>query len=928
MDIDLKSLFAKLNPYCTKALEAAAGATVSRSGYEVTVEDLLMQLTDVANGDIPILLRHYEVDVSRFRKALHSEIEAADRGNTAKPVFSPLLVGLIKDAWMLSSTQWNMNHVRSAALMAALLKRPTYGLDSYGDLLSPVSVADLLSRQEEILAGSLETGRMAEDAGKGRKDGLPAQGQEALEAYTTDFTQMARDGELDPVFCRDAEIRQMIDILCRRRKNNPIVVGEAGVGKTAVVEGLALKIVEDDVPDAIRGATIVGLDMGRLQAGAGVKGEFEKRLKDVIAAVRTSPTRIILFIDEAHTLIGAGGKPGGGDAANLLKPALARGELRAIAATTWSEYKKFFEKDKALERRFQMVKLDEPSVEDAVTILRGLTPFYESTHSVYVSDAAVQTAASLSARYISGRQLPDKAVDVLDTACARVGVALTARPREIEDIEIRIRTARRERDARMRDLKVSGNPPDHAVDGIDAEIEAWEAEAAALKEQWEAEKVAVDRLLALRSRLSGNNHGDDPEKKTDESPETGVEASEAGRSDERSAAGAEESDASEISMDREDLETVRPKIDEALAGIEAASKGSPLVAYEVTPEVVSRVVSDWTGVPMGRILRDETRVLNDFIGHIRPWIKGQTEAVSEIGEKIRTAKAGLGNPDAPMGVFLLAGPTGVGKTESAIAVAELLFGGRQALVSVNMSEFQEKHTVSRLIGSPPGYVGYGEGGILTEAVRQRPYSVVLLDEVEKAAPDVLNLFYQVFDKGILADGEGREIDFRNTVIFLTSNLASDEIMEAWERNSDITVDAVRTEIRPILSRYFKPALLGRMTVIPYLPLDEKTLTEIIAAKLDRLAGRLRESREMELLYDADLVDFLLSHCREGGSGARDIDHGIAGLVLPSLSKALLERAAESAENADRGVRVSVQDDEIRIAFETIDENNFESGDGQ
>ncbi len=874
MDVNLKALFAKLNPYCKKALEDAASACVGRGGYEVTIEDLLLRFTEAADADVPMVMRHYGVDVSAVKKLLHHEIEQMNAGNTGKPVFSPLLIGLIRDGWLLASTDFGLTQVRSGVFMAALNRRPAYTLQSYGDLIGGVSVEDLIQNFQAVTAGSKE----AEDAPSTGSSILSplSDADSALARFTTDFTELARNDELDPVLCRDREIRQMIDILSRRRKNNPIVVGDAGVGKTAVVEGLALKVAAGDAPDSIKEAAILGLDLGLLQAGASVKGEFEKRLRNVIAEIKSAPVRIILFIDEAHALIGAGGAPGGGDAANLLKPALARGELRAIAATTWTEYKKYFEKDHALERRFQLVKLDEPSSDAAATILRGLKSKYEAAHNVYVRDDAVAAAAHLSARYISGRQLPDKAVDVLDTACARVGVSMTATPYMIEDMTHNILALTRERDALARDMGVDGSLEGDAVAALESRIAGEEEALTALTDRWKVEKAAVDRLMAHRLALH----------------EIGTETTDDAR-----------------------REAARENLKQSLSELARVRNGDALVDYEVTPETVSRVISDWTGIPLGKILRDEADTLNRFGAHMRQWIKGQHDAAAVIGDAIRTAKSGLGKPDAPLGVFLLVGPSGVGKTETAIAVAELLFGGRHALISVNMSEFQEKHTISRLIGSPPGYVGFGEGGVLTEAVRQRPYSAVLLDEVEKAAVDVLNLFYQVFDKGVLADGEGREIDFRNTVMFLTSNLASELISQAYRQKTDLSAEEAKAMIWPALTRHFKPALLARMEVIPYLPLSEDVLSEIISSKVDKVADRLLKSRGLRLSRSPDLNAFIAGRCADFDSGARDVDHVIHRHLLPKLSSLLM--AEDAAAGGAREVKIEVTpENELFVEIET------------
>ena len=741
----------------------------------------------------------------------------------------------------------------------------------YTDILKPVKRDALYAQLATVASVSIEKASR-EEAPQRAESAAPA-GTTAVQRYCTDFTGKARAGEIDPVFGRDREISQMIDILARRRKNNPIVVGEAGVGKTAVVEGLAVRVVEDDVPDLLKGVSILGLDMGLLQAGAGVKGEFENRLKSVISEIKASPTPIILFVDEAHTLIGAGGQAGGSDAANLLKPALARGELRTIAATTWSEYKKYFEKDAALARRFQLVKLDEPDVETAVLILRGLKDKYEGAHGVTVRDDAIVAAAELSSRYISGRQLPDKAVDLLDTSAARVKILLTAKPDAVEDRERSMQALEREKKALERD-RLHGIAIDEARPGqIEEELKRLNEETATLRERWGKEKDAAHRLAGLRKELHALVSEGREEKK-----QKGLKA--------------------EIAV--------------AMRELEAIQSGSPLVRVEVDPDVVAKVVSDWTGIPLGRVLRDQVRNVVNLEENLRLRIKGQDDAIGAIGEIIKAAKAGLSDPRQPMGIFLLVGPSGVGKTETGLAVADLLFGGDRFLTTINMSEFQEGHTVSRLIGSPPGYVGFGEGGVLTEAVRQRPYSVILIDEVEKAHLDVVNLFYQVFDKGTLADGEGRIIDFKNTILFLTSNLASDVITRLCAGEKRPSAEALVEAIRPILSKHFKPALLARMTIVPYYTLDPSFMQEIVALKLDRLVARMAENNKMKLTCSSGVVEQIAARCTEVETGARNIDHIMRGTILPQLSREILARLGD--ESMPSEVHLEIQEGAFHIRF--------------
>ena len=660
-------------------------------------------------------------------------------------------------------------------------------------------------------------------------------------------------------------MRECVDILARRRKNNPILVGEPGVGKTAVIEGMALRITQGDVPDMLKDTTLLGLDMGALQAGAGMKGEFENRLKGVINEIKSSEKSIILFIDEAHTLVGAGGSAGGSDAANLLKPALARGELRTCAATTWSEYKKYFEKDPALARRFQLVKLGEPAVETAVLILRGLKDNYEASHHVIIRDDAIEASAELADRYISSRFLPDKAIDLLDTACARVKVNLTAKPARLEDKERSIQALERTKRGLERDrtngLAIDEEKYQEVLEGIEkATREAGEIEA-----RWQAEKEDVEAVLDLRRQLQ--------------------------------ALGEDEAEA------RQALSTQLDEADKKLAEIKSEDR---LIFIEVSPDVVAQVVSDWTGIPVGKMLRDQAQVVIQLDERLKERIKGQDQALEAMAEVIRAGKAGIKNPNSPQGVFLLVGPSGVGKTETGLALADLLYGGERNVVTINMSEFQESHTTSRLIGSPPGYVGYGEGGMLTEAVRQNPYSVVLLDEVEKAHIDVMNLFYQVFDKGMLADGEGKEINFKNTVMILTSNLATDVIQEMTGGEEPVPVEAVVGAVRPILSQHFKPALLARMTVIPYFSLNPEAMKRIVELKLLQLKKRLAENNKMAMTYTPAVVDQIADRCTEVETGARNIEYILNGNVLPQLSQTILTHMAQGSMPSK--VTLEVDDD--------------------
>ncbi len=863
ININLSSLIQRLHPIAKVALEDAAALAVSEKANEVQIEHYLLSLLERPNSDFDVLLSHFDCSENLLRQSVRSTLDTNAKGNGSKPVFSALLIEWLQESWLVSSLDLSETQIRSGALLLTLVSNPLrYGQHGYASILEAVNPDSLKRNFAELTSHSIEAQVATSEKTQAREDGS------ALSKFTTDFTGKARKGEIDPVFCRDQEIRQIVDILARRRKNNPIAVGEPGVGKTAVVEGLALKIVQGDVPDNLKGVELYGLDMGLLQAGASVKGEFEKRLNAVLDEVKNSPTPIILFIDEAHTLVGGGNQAGGSDAANLLKPALARGEVKTIAATTWSEYKKYFEKDPALARRFQLVKLDEPSPEQAALIIRGLRPAYEKSHNVYVRDDAITAAAALSARYISGRQLPDKAIDVLDTACARVNISLNAIPASVETLQQELAAQQRELEALERDaLQQTGDKHSLAnIPDLKLAMEATKEELAEQEVQWHKEKEQIQEMIALRSRLHELVFGkvNEEELVVDEDSEQDV------------------SPYTEM-----DEEAVRIAISACQEQLDAIRNGNPLVHFEVGPDEVSHVISDWTGIPMGKMLQDEAETTLKLKESLTQSIKGQEYAIDALSEGIQTAKAGLGNPDAPTGVFLLVGPSGVGKTETARAIADQMFGGERFMTTINMSEFQEKHTVSRLIGSPPGYVGYGEGGMLTEAVRQRPYSVVLLDEVEKADPEVLNLFYQVFDKGTLNDGEGRTIDFKNTLIIMTSNLATHEIESLVHQSKDIDANIIAEAIRPTLNQHFKPALLARMSVLPFVPLSDEAMTEIIHHKLNKVSQRLHSHHKLSLNYEESLVDFVLGNCRLAETGARNIDAVINRQLLPQLSTQLL-----------------------------------------
>lgn len=856
INVDLQQLIQALDAETRRDLESSAERCVARGGSKILVEDLLLGLLERPQGLLARALQDAEVDAGELSAALQSRVEHSASRN---PVFAPELVQWLQDALLVANLELGQSQVEQAALILALLRNPMrYAGSRYQSLLAKLNIERLkefaLSQKEQPATG---------------KPAVP--GESLLQRFTHNLTQQARDGKLDPVLCRDGAIRQMVDILARRRKNNPIVVGEAGVGKTAIVEGLASRIAAGEVPQVLKGVELLSLDMGLLQAGASVKGEFERRLKGVIDEVKASPKPIILFIDEAHTLIGAGGNAGGSDAANLLKPALARGELRTIAATTWAEYKKYFEKDPALARRFQPVQLHEPTVSEAVTILRGLAQVYEKSHGIYLRDDAVVAAAELSARYLAGRQLPDKAVDVLDTACARVRISLAAAPESLERLRGELAEGGRQRQALRRDAE-AGLLIDHeALDALEDRLAAAEDEMVALETQWTEQKELAERLLDLRQQLAKAREAAAVE------PTVTVEEDAEGT-------------VIETLETVNDVASLEAGLNETHKALTDAQVKERLVSFEVCPRLVAEVISAWTGVPLAQLAREHNAKVASFATDLRTRIRGQEQAVHALDRSMRATAAGLNKPDAPVGVFLLVGPSGVGKTETALALADLLYGGDRFITTINMSEFQEKHTVSRLIGAPPGYVGYGEGGMLTEAVRQKPYSVVLLDEVEKADPDVLNLFYQIFDKGVANDGEGREIDFRNTLILMTSNLGSDRISDLCENGARPTAEVLEETIRPVLSKHFKPALLARMRVVPYYPVGGPVLRELIEIKLGRLGERLNR-RQLDFTYSQDLVDHLAERCTQSDSGARLIDHLLDLHVLPLVADRLLDAMA-------------------------------------
>ncbi|UCE58237.1 MAG: type VI secretion system ATPase TssH [Phycisphaerales bacterium] len=869
---DLRKLIGRFDPDCIRSFQGATSLCQSRGHYEISPEHLLLRLMDETTGDVTQIFNTFNVNRTQIRRAVQHILEELPGGHRGKPALSPKIVELFQSAAVMAD-ELGFDAIRTGLVILAFALNPSHTrVGEYTPEMDRIDVDQLRDNFHEIVLGSAAAPPSTESAGAG----APVEGG-ALAQYTVDLTVKAGAGEIDPVFGRDHEIRQMIDIFARRRKNNPILVGEPGTGKTAIVEGLALRINEGDVPPTLKGVKLITLDLGLLQAGASVKGEFENRLKNVIKEIKGSEQPIVTFIDEAHTLIGAGGAAGGGDAANLLKPALARGELRTVAATTWAEYKKYFEKDAALERRFQLVRCDEPTPENAVVMLRGLKDKYEKHHKVTILDEAVSAAVNVSNRYISGRFLPDKAVDLLDTSAARVAVGLTTSPATLEDLDRRIGHLDTAVAAIERD-KAGGVSTDEADAAEMVETrQSLLVEREQVEKRWKDELEAVNKIIDLRTQLRRFTAPEKEIEKAEEAP-AGQEKP------------AEEPDEATPKLDEAEL---RKQIDETMKALAELQGESPLLHPHVDAGAVAAVVSDWTGIPVGSMVKDEISATLHMEDKLRERVVGQDHALSIISEKLRTSKAGLGNPAQPLGVFMLVGPSGVGKTELGLAVADLLFGGDNFLTTINMSEFMEAHTVSQLKGSPPGYVGYGEGGVLTEAVRQHPYSVVLLDEVEKAHPDVMNLFYQVFDKGSLADGEGRVINFKNTVIFMTSNLGTDVIQNMCEEEEDIDINDLKEGIYPHLREHFKPALVARTTVIPFMTLGTEILKSIAKMKVAKVGKRLDDEHKITLNVHESVYDLIAQQCNQVDVGARQIDHVLDRAVLPEMSRKLLERMTEA-----------------------------------
>lgn len=883
--IDLKSLVGKLNEPTRNALEAAAGLCLSRTHYNVEVEHWLLKLLEIPDSDLLAILSKYQVNIGKLTQDLNKELEGFKSGNTRAPALSSTIVEVAKQAWMLASIEYGHPEATSAHLLAAILlddniRRSTEVCAGELKKILPESIREVLRH----IVGSTAESKNADVGDTSSSNDSPARGgapskTPALDKFTINLTDDAKKGKIDPVLGRDEEIRQIIDILTRRRQNNPILTGEAGVGKTAVVEGFALRIASGDVPTPLKDVSVRSLDLGLLQAGASVKGEFENRLKSVIAEVKASPQPIIMFIDEAHTLIGAGGKEGQGDAANLLKPALARGELRTIAATTWAEYKKYFERDPALTRRFQVVKIEEPSEEGAINMMRAISPMLQKHHGVRILDDAIIQSVRLSSRYISSRQLPDKSVSLLDTACARVALSQSATPVAIEDTRRSITQCKTNITQLDKEHATIGNNEDH-IKQLKENQQQFEELLTIQEAQWEKEKEKITTIHKLQKQIEDDYHA--------------------------RAMSEEERKRKKVADPLPDNEraTLKPKVHQFIEELAAIQGKVPMMQLNVDGQSIAEVVANWTGIPVGKMVSDEIQSILNLKDALAKRVIGQAHALGAIAENVRTSRAGLTDPRKPVGVFFMVGPSGVGKTETALALADVLYGGEHTITTINMSEFKEEHKVSMLLGSPPGYVGYGEGGVLTEAVRRKPHSVLLLDEMEKAHPGVQDIFYNLFDKGTIRDGEGRDIDFRNTVIIMTSN-AAEEHIRAMCAASEVPPepDVLLDNFRPHLLNYFKPAFLGRTTIIPYYPLNDDDMMKICELNMKRIEKRVIENYKAAFSYSADVLLHIVARCQEVDTGARNIENILTRSLLPGLATECLSKMStqESITNIHVGV---------------------------
>ncbi|MCW8344588.1 type VI secretion system ATPase TssH [Vibrio sp. ZSDZ65] len=869
--VTLTNLISKLSPELKQALEISAGAAMNQGVPAIEIEHWLLQLISQKDDGLTQLWRSQNIDVEKVVNELTTKVGRLPKGNEGQPTLSPQLTELIKDAWMIASVNFGQGQIISLHLIQSLLQQNVMGM-------STLTLASLSEVSSQALQGLITKTKVSKEAGS-----VPGQASsdsgDALSKYTINLTQQALDGKIDPISGRNSEVRKAIDILCRKRQNNPIFVGEPGVGKTAVVEGLALRIAAGDVPSAIQGVQLHSLDLGLLQAGASVKGEFENRLKDVINEVKNSETPIIVFIDEAHTLIGAGGAAGQNDAANLLKPALARGEFKTLAATTWAEYKKYFEKDPALTRRFQLVTVEEPSAEDAIQMLRGVADSLQSHHGAFITESAIEASVNLSVRYLPSRQLPDKAISLLDTASARIALTQGAKPELIESLEQRIRYKKNELVARQKEQDLFGGDSKE-IASLLTSINADEAQLTSLNSQWLKEVDLVDQIKALQTQIGhwGKYVNDET---------SNVQSSDDELSDTQTDISAEDGNSNDLATLQHDLSALR----ENLSTLQGET---PLVQALVDANTIAEIIGSWTGIPVGTMLSDEIEKLLSLESQLDQRVIGQNVAKQELAKSIRISRAGLTDNRKPIGVFLMCGPSGVGKTETAMALAEQLYGGTNDLTVINMTEFKEEHKISMLLGSPAGYVGFGEGGVLTEAIRRNPYSVLLLDEMEKAHPGVHDLFYQIFDKGSIKDSEGRTVDFKNTIIIMTSNAADQAICDACDDSEETLDNAVLLEtIRPELQRFFKPAFLGRTTIVPYYPLSDNELAKITEIALNRIKKKLAEQYQATFHWDESFVDYVINKNSDPTTGGRAVEQIINRSLMPKLAEECILRLSRS-----------------------------------
>ncbi|MGI9282655.1 MAG: type VI secretion system ATPase TssH [Endozoicomonas sp.] len=909
---NLKALVDKMSPALRDALEGAAGLCLAHNQYNVELEHWLLKLLDRSDTDFYSLLELHEVNPSTLAKQLASSIAKFKGGSSRPAALSPSIVEGAKNAWMIASVDCGHGQITSGHLLAALLlddQSRRQLLESLPVLrdVAPESIRETARARVGTTAESASTLSASSDSGSGAPDTTAKPTKTpSLDKYTVNLTERAANGEIDPVLGRDEEIRQCIDILLRRRQNNPILTGEAGVGKTAVVEGFALRIANKDVPDPLKGVVVRTLDLGLLQAGASVKGEFENRLKSVIEEVKASPTPIIMFIDEAHTLIGAGGKEGQGDAANLLKPALARGELRTIAATTWAEYKKYFERDPALTRRFQVVKVEEPDEEKAIDMMRGISSSLNHHHKVRILDEAIVASVVLSHRYIPGRQLPDKSVSLLDTACARVALSQTATPAAIEDAQRRIQRAETTIAMLEREQAAQEIHTDRLA-ALQEEKDSATEELSKLQAQWQKELELIGKIRDILDQIDSNFLATQQPIEVDAETSDTIEKAEAQETENSAESEETATEESENTLSDQDIAELREQLQKLTADLKDIQGEQPLMQASVDEQAVAEVVANWTGIPVGKMVSDEINAIRELANRMKTRVIGQDHALEAVAQAIKTSRAGLTDPRKPVGVFLFVGTSGVGKTETALTLADQLYGGEQNITVINMSEFKEEHKVSMLLGSPPGYVGYGEGGVLTEAARRKPHSIILLDEMEKAHPGVQDIFYNLFDKGTIKDGEGRDIDFKNCVIIMTSNAGEDAIRAIFSQVEEKPEPEVLLDnIRPHLLQSFKPAFLGRTNLIAYYPLDDENLMKISAINMHKIEKRVTEHYGAQFSYDDEVLLHIVARCQESDTGARNIENILTRSVLPELASVCLARMAE--DQPISRVHIGVNDD--------------------